>query len=155
MWFQNRVPRPDINISLYYSCTLLYVYTRVCSFICIHTCHVFLLLLCVLLSCCCCSAVLLLDAAVCHRVPDDAICSYGLVHLIPVFSFSSFKHDLFLMYPLAVLSHVQPRFKHVIISYMLGNHEHARSQGGRQYMYRYVHTCLSNREVRFRPGLEP
>ena len=54
--------------------------------------------------------MLLLAAAVRHRVQDDAICCYGLLHLIPVFSFSSLKHALFLMYSLAVLSHAQPRF---------------------------------------------
>ena len=31
-------------------------------------------------------------------------------NLIPVFSFSSFNHDVFLMYPLAVLSHLRARF---------------------------------------------
>ena len=56
------------------------------------------------------AAVLLLATTVRHRVPDDAICCCGLLHLIPVFYFSSFKHDLSLMYRLAVLSHVQPRF---------------------------------------------
>ena len=66
-------------------------------------------------SVCCCpavaaAAVLLRAAAVRRRVPDDAICSCGLLHLIPVFSFSSFKHDIFLMYHVAVLSHVRPRF---------------------------------------------
>ena len=70
--------------------------------------------------CCCCSvccypavaaaAALLLAAAVRHRVPDDAICSCGLLPPIPVFSFSAFEHVLFLMYPLAVLPHVEPRF---------------------------------------------
>ena len=52
--------------------------------------------------------MLLLAAAVRHLVPGDTIYCCGLLHLIPVFFFS-FKHDLFLMYPLAVLSHVQPR----------------------------------------------
>ena len=72
---------------------------------------------------CCCK----LAAAVCHRVPDDTICCCGLLHLLPAFSFSSFKHDLFLMYHLAVLSHLRPRS-----SYIFGNYGHARSQGGRQ-----------------------
>ena len=47
--------------------------------------------------------------------------------LIPVFHLSSFKHYLFSMYPLAVLSHLRPGF-----AYILGNCGHARSQGGRQ-----------------------
>ena len=75
-------------------------------------------------SCCCCcsvcyypavaaAAVLLLffSAAVGHRVPDDALCCCSLLHLIPVFSFSSFKRNSYSMYPLlAVQSHVQSRF---------------------------------------------
>ena len=54
---------------------------------------------------CCCSvccylavaaaAVLLLAAAIRHRVPNETISCCGLLRLIPVFSFSSFKHDLF------------------------------------------------------------
>ena len=36
--------------------------------------------------------------AVRHRVPDGKNCSRGSLHLIPVFSFSSFKHDLFSLY---------------------------------------------------------
>ena len=39
-----------------------------------------------------------------HRVPGDTMCCCGLLHLIPVFYFSSSKHELFLMYPLTVLS---------------------------------------------------
>ena len=51
----------------------------------------------VIYFCCCCSffcyptvaaaAVLLLAAAVRHPVPDDALCSCGSLHPIPVFSF--------------------------------------------------------------------
>ena len=56
-----------------------------------------------------CYCLLLLLVIVC-RVTLFVPVVY-LLHLIPVFSFSSFKHDLFFMYPLAVLlSHVQPRF---------------------------------------------
>ena len=36
--------------------------------------------------------LLLLAAAVRDRVPDGKICSRGSLHLIPVFSFSSFEH---------------------------------------------------------------
>ena len=58
-----------------------------------------------------CNVILLLfAAAVGHRVPDGKICCCGSLHLIPVFSFSSLKHDLFTMHPLAVLSHLQRRF---------------------------------------------
>ena len=53
--------------------------------------------------------LLLLAAAVRHRVQDSKICCCGSLHLILAFSFSSFKHDLFSMYPLAVLSHSQRR----------------------------------------------
>ena len=44
-----------------------------------------------------------------------------------VFVCSSLKDDPFLMYPLAVLSHLHPRF-----AYILGHDGHARSQGGHQ-----------------------
>ena len=54
--------------------------------------------------------LLLLAAAVRHRVPGGKICSLGSLHLIPVFYFSSSQHDVFSMYPLAVLSHFQRRF---------------------------------------------
>ena len=40
--------------------------------------------------------------------------------------FCSLEHDVFLVYSLAVLSHLRPRFV-----YILGNCGHARSQGGR------------------------
>ena len=66
----------------------------------------------VLLYCCCCSCccLQLLAAAVRHRVPDGKLCCCGSLHLIRMFSFSSFKHNAFSMYPLAVLSHLQRRF---------------------------------------------
>ena len=52
----------------------------------------------------------------------------GSLNLIPVFSFSSFKSDIFFMCPLAVLCRIlRPRFAGI-----LGNCGHARSQGGRQ-----------------------
>ena len=83
---------------------------------------------------CCCSVICytdvvaaaakpLLPAAGRRRVPDG-ICFAGPFNLILVFSFSSFKHDTFLMYPLAVLSHVRPR-----CAYILGHYGHAQSQG--------------------------
>ena len=53
---------------------------------------------------------LLLAAAVRHGVPDGQICCCCSLHLVPVFAFSPFKHNLLLMYPLAVLSHSQRRF---------------------------------------------
>ena len=80
-----------------------------------------LLLLCVLLYCC-----YFVAAAARYRVPDDKICCCPL-NLIPVLSFSSFKQSfsyfkqcLFLVYPLAVLSHLRPRF-----AYILGSYGHA------------------------------
>ena len=57
----------------------------------------------------------------------------GSLNLVPVFFFSSFKHDLFRMYyvyPLTVLSHLRPRFVYW----------NTRSQGGHQaplYIYLY------------------
>ena len=83
-------------IDFNYTCTLLYdIYTRV--FICVY-------LSCISAAALCCypavaAAAVLLLAAVRRRVPDDVLCSCGVLHLIAVFSFSSFKHDLFLMYP--------------------------------------------------------
>ena len=76
---------------------------------------------CYVLFCCCSvvrcyiAAMLLLQlpllaAVVRHRVPDGKICFRGSLHLIPVFYFSSFHYELFSMYPLAVLSHLQRRF---------------------------------------------
>ena len=42
------------------------------------------------------ATVLLLAAAVRHRVPDGALCCCGLLHLIPVFYFSSFIQTRFI-----------------------------------------------------------
>ena len=82
--------------------------------------------------CCsvCCYAAVVAAAVVLFLllfviVPDGK--KLLLVNLIPVFSCPSFKLDLFLMYPSAVLSHVPPRF-----AYILGNHGRTRSQGGHQ-----------------------
>ena len=70
--------------------------------------------------------MLLLPAAVRHRVPDGKNVA-GSLSLIPVFYFSSFKRDLFFIYPLAVLLYLRPRFTSV-----LGNYGHARSQDKHQ-----------------------
>ena len=71
--------------------------------------------------CCCCSvccyadavaaAVLLLPAAVRHRVPDDKIYCWFIE------SYPSVFIDFFLMYPLAVLSRLRPRFAHILGNY--------------------------------------
>ena len=87
-----------------------------------------LLLLCVLLYCCCCCTSYLLPFIVCRMAKIVA----GSLNLIPsIVFFLSFSKTRFILhvctYPLAVLSHLRPRF-----SYILGNDEHARSQGGRQ-----------------------
>ena len=86
-----------------------------------------------------CLCFLLLFVIVCRRAKFVAVS----LNLIPVFYFSSFIRDLFLMVPLgsAAVSHLRPRF-----AYILGNYGHARSQGGRQpvaakpplYIYKYV-----------------
>ena len=52
----------------------------------------------------------------------------GPLNLTPVFSFSSFKLDFFLMVPLgSTVSNLRPRFAPI-----LGSYGHARSQGGHQ-----------------------
>ena len=71
------------------------------------------------------AAVLLLPAAVCHRVPMAKFVAGSFWS--QVFSFFSFKHDLLLMYPLAVLPNLRPHF-----AYILSNYGHAQNQGGRQ-----------------------
>ena len=78
------------------------------------------------------AAVLLLPAAVRHRVPDGQIWCW-FIESDPSVLFSSFKSDLFFLYPLAVLlSHLRSRFAYDDSSiYILGNCGHARSQGGR------------------------
>ena len=48
--------------------------------------------------------LLLLAAVVRHRVSNGKSSSRGSVHLIPVFPFSSFKHDYFSMYPLQYIT---------------------------------------------------
>ena len=63
---------------------------------------------------------LLLPAAVRHRMPHGKICCFTSLSLIPVFSFSTFQHDLFLMHPLAVLPHVRPRYTNATSSVITG-----------------------------------
>ena len=58
-------------------------------------------------------------------VPDGRICCCFVES--SVLFCSSLKHDPFFMYPLAVLSHLRPRF-----AYILGHYGVARSQGGHQ-----------------------
>ena len=65
-------------------------------------------------------------AAVRHRVPDGKICCW-FIESDPSVFFLFTQTRLILVYPLAVLSHLRPRF-----AYILGNYGHARSQGGRQ-----------------------
>ena len=79
---------------------------------------------------CCYTTVAAAAAAVRHRVPDDKFCSRGLLHLIPVISFSSFKHDFFnepLGSTVAFSASILPII-HIIHPRCYG---HARSQGGR------------------------
>ena len=103
------------------------LFVRCCTtyeYVCVYTC---LLLCSVLLCCCCCSSccLRLLFVIVCRMTKSVP----GSLFLIPLFFFS-FNYDLFLVYPLAVLSHSRPRFAY----YILGNcnYGHGRSQGGRQ-----------------------
>ena len=84
-------------------------------------CVTIILLLLLHQQCCC---FLLLFVIVCRL--DKFVA--GSLNLIPVFSFPSFKLDLFLMVLLgSTVSHLRPRF-----AYILGNYGYARSQGGRQ-----------------------
>ena len=122
--------------------------TYECVFAC--NCHVLVMLLLRCYLAVSVAAVLLL--CVRHRVSGDTICCRSSLRLIPVFSLSPFKHVLFSMCPLAVLSHVRPRFTYnTSFSYILGNYGHARSHGGRQpaavkpVLYvriEYVYTCI-------------
>ena len=117
-----------IEVSSEQSISQYYMYTECCCrcrcccccWCCCSVC-VPILLLQLQQQCCC---FLLRFVIVCRMAKIVA----GPLNLLPMLSFSSFKRDLFLMYeyPLAVLSHLRPRF-----AYMLGNYGHARSQGGR------------------------
>ena len=57
--------------------------------------------------------LLLLLAAVRHKCAGWRNIVAGSLNLIPVFSFSSIKHDLSFMHPLAALSHLPPRFTYI------------------------------------------
>ena len=78
-------------------CCTTYEYTR---YVVVCTCHVIsAAALCVATAvyrCVAAATVLPLAVADRHRAPDGQICCCGPWHLIPVFSFSSFKHDLYL-----------------------------------------------------------
>ena len=85
---------------------------RELNFICIQSAAASAAALCVpilllLLMQQCCSFLLLF--VIMHRAVKFVA---GPLNLIPVFSFSSFKHDLFFMVPLGstAVSHLQPRF---------------------------------------------
>ena len=88
------VPSPQEYLNLI-DCNLYYWVVRCCTtyeHVFVYTCHVF---------CCCCSVccyTAVVGAAVRHRLPDGKNCCCGSLHLIPVFSFSSFKHNERLMY---------------------------------------------------------
>ena len=73
----------------------------------------------------------LLAAADRYREPGGRACCGGSLHLIPVFLFSSFKHDFFQhtrwQYYRIFSIDFSPRI-HVI---QLRKHRHARSEGGR------------------------
>ena len=110
MRFRNRLPGADRLYQVII--TSMYSYTRITSFmyVCrslaaaaVHSYSVAILLLVHLM--------LLLAAAVRHHVPDDKNCCCGSLHPIPGFSSSSsFKHNLFVLYSLAALSHFHRRF---------------------------------------------
>ena len=81
-----------------------------------------ILLLLLLQEQCCCFP--LLFVTVCRIAKFVA----GPLNLTPVFSFSSFKRDFFLMVPVgSTVSNWRPR-----VSPILGSYGHARRQGGRQ-----------------------
>ena len=83
-------------------------------------------------ACCCvvcCYAAVAAAAAACCLLLLVVIVGrmakfVSVVHslrVIPVYSSSSFKHDLFSMHPLAILSHFQRRFLYLwYVSYILG-----------------------------------
>ena len=124
MWFQNRVPLGPDTFQLYCCTRYLYipgVYLRIQSGAAALCVAILLLLRLAAAARCCC----------CNRVLDGKNGCCGSLNL-PVFSFSSFKHGLFFMYPLAVLSHCLRPLAYQVLYYILGNWGHARSQGGRQ-----------------------
>ena len=111
------------------------------------------------------AAVLPLAAGVCHRVPDDAIRCCSVLHLIPVFSFPSFKQKTKNDATLGstAVACTQPRFTYnpiAHVSYILENYGHTRSQGGRQSAAAklpvYVRAdMLAMSSQQSRPGFEP
>ena len=115
VWFHNRVALRRTLYIILYQVPGMYLHTECCCCRC----------------CCCGVAILLLQQQCwCFLLLFVIVCRMAkfvadLLNLIPVFSFSSFKRDLFLLYPLAVLSRLRPRF-----AYILGNYGHERSQGG-------------------------
>ena len=103
--------------------------------------------------CCCCCLLLFV---IVYRMAKLFV---GSLNLVPVFSFSSLKHGLLLMYFLAVLSHLRPRFAYITTHYILGNDGHALSQGGRHptaakpplYYTRYLVQSTLERVCRLYP----
>ena len=91
-------------VHTYLACNY-YMHTEYCCrrgcCCCSVRCHVYCYCChtCCCCCCCCCCCLLLLFVIVCRMTKFAA----GSLNLIPVFSFSSFKHDVFLMYRLAVL----------------------------------------------------
>ena len=80
-------------------------------------------LTCISVAALCCSlaavpatAGLLLADVVRDRVPGHTISCCVFLDLIPVFSSLHFKTRFIFMYPLAVLSHVEPGFNHTTSS---------------------------------------
>ena len=92
------------------------------TYFCVQSAVLLLLLLLLLwmLQYCCCRCsycyLLLLLVIVCRLTKFVA----GSLNLIPVFYFSSFKHGLFFMHPLALLSHFRPRFAYNTSSVLSG-----------------------------------
>ena len=72
---------------------------------------------------------LLLAADVRHRVPVGKICLGGSLNLIPVYCFSSLKHDLRFMYK--PLGNAVAFMAFFLLQYIFGTYGHARSQDGR------------------------
>ena len=93
MWFCNRAYLEIIYCN--YS-KLLYD-VRAYPYASVYTCLFSVAALCIaILLFVAAAAVLLLPAAARHRMPGDIF--FAPLLLVPVFSFSSFKHDLLLMY---------------------------------------------------------
>ena len=91
---------------------------RVC--ICMYLTRISVAVPCFALAAGPAAAVSLLAGAVRHRVPNGTISRCVFFNLISVFSFSIISKHFFFMYPLAVLSHVQPGFTHETSSVIRG-----------------------------------